>query len=146
MVGDCTPCDSSGSFSHGEKRIFIVDDHPVVGRSFTSFLSTEPGLTVCGVATSFDDALHEVPDAHPDLVLVDISLGAGSSDGIELIRRLQATMDRTHWLVVSAKDDARTVQRAFDAGARGFLAKHEAADMLLEAVQTVLNGERYPSA
>ncbi len=124
------------------KRIFIVEDHPLVRESYAAYIGCEMDLDVCGAAASFAEARQAIPEAHPDLVLVDVSLGAGSPDGIELMQLLKSNVAAS-WLVVSAHDDLRTVERALGAGARGFLFKREASRMLLQAIRAVLDGGRY---
>jgi DNA-binding NarL/FixJ family response regulator len=124
--------------------VFIVDDYPLFRRGYTELLDGSPGLSVCGTAASLDEALDAIPQAHPDLVLVDLSLGGGDEGGLTLIDHFSdASGEDTRWLVVSGHEAPEKVQRAFDAGADGFLSKREAADALRPAIRSVLAGEPY---
>ena len=70
------------------RRLFIVDDHPMIREGLCAQIAHEPLLEVCGHAEDVVDALAAVQDAAPDLVIVDISLKSGN--GIDLVKRLKA--------------------------------------------------------
>lgn len=124
--------------------VFIVDDYPLFRHGYAELLDGSPDLSVCGTAASFDEALDAIPQAHPDLVLVDLSLGADDEGGLALIGHFSDTsQENIRWLVVSGHEAPERVQRAFDAGAHGFLSKREAADALRPAIRSVLEGESY---
>ncbi|HOX01835.1 MAG TPA: response regulator transcription factor [Candidatus Paceibacterota bacterium] len=121
-------------------RLFLVDDHAMVRAGLVTVLK-QSGFGICGQAGSLQEAL-----AHPglnsaDLVLVDLSLGAKS--GLELIKNLQERRLRS--LVYSMHEDSNVVRKAFAAGAAGYVTKREAASCLVEAVHSVLAGNRYVS-
>lgn len=69
-------------------RIYIVDDHPLMRRGYRSLLESEPDLLVCGEAGSAGEALVELPEANPHLLIADITLK--DQNGLELIRRVHA--------------------------------------------------------
>ena len=125
-------------------RIFVVDDHAALRNTFRHIIEKSPDLTVCGTAGAFEDALAAIPEAAPDLVVMDVSLGHGSPDGIELIRRLNRSMKgrQPRWVVVSLHADEHVRRRAREAGAQEFLPKEETSAMLLETICDVLEGEK----
>lgn len=106
-------------------------------------ISLHQDLNVCGEADCEDDALKLVKDLSPDLVLVDISLKRGH--GIELIKRIRALNPAVRMLVVSGFQESLYAERAFRAGASGYLNKQESNEKLIEAIRTVLSGERFLS-
>ena len=124
-------------------RVFIVDDHPIVRQGLTQMINQEADLTVCGEAEEAQVALQAVAELHPDLVLVDLSLKGGS--GLELIKALRARQSTLPVLVVSMHDESLYVERALRAGARGYIMKHEATDIMMNAIRRVLRGEIYVS-
>jgi DNA-binding NarL/FixJ family response regulator len=124
-------------------RILIVDDHPVVRLGIRQMLATEPSLTVCGEASTVDEALQACRTADCDLAIVDLSLG--KSSGLELIKQLHDEHPELAILVLSMHDEALFAQRALRAGARGYLQKQEAIDGLVRAVHQVLSGKVYVS-
>jgi DNA-binding NarL/FixJ family response regulator len=96
---------------------------------------------VCGEAENREQTLQCLTDLQPDLVLIDLSLG--SESGLELIRELNMLGEST--LVYSMHDDARSIESAFAAGAKGYVTKRELVSTLLGGIQSVLTGHRYVS-
>lgn len=125
-------------------RILIVDDHPMVRDGLNMRISMQPDLEVCGEAESADDALAMVKQTNPELVLVDISLKAGS--GLDLIKRIKIHDAKIKMLVVSMYDETLYAERALRAGAMGYLNKQLSPVKVLEAIRAVLDGQRYLSA
>ena len=124
-------------------RIFIVEDHPVMREGYSSLISHEPDLEVCGESATAEDAFSRIPDLHPDIVVADLSLPG--VNGIELIKRLIAFDACGAVLVVSAHDESLYAERALAAGARGYLMKHESAGSVIDAIRRVLAGHLYLS-
>jgi len=124
-------------------RIFVVDDHPIVRQGLVQLISSEGDLVVCGEGEDAYDALRSIRRAKPDLVLLDISLKG--SDGIELLKELLSSGDETLVLMLSMHDETLYADRALRAGARGYIMKHEAPQVLLSAIRQVLRGEIYVS-
>lgn len=123
-------------------QIFIVDDHPVMRSSLRSILEREPDLTVCGEAATARTALAEAAGAEPDLVLIDVSLPDMS--GIELARELHARHPDLPLAMLSGHGEKTHVERALQAGARGYILKGQSDD-IPEAVRLLVRGERYLS-
>ncbi len=120
------------------KRIYIVDDHPVVRKGLAFLLSDEPDLKMCGEASTAQEALEEIPEKEPDLVVVDLSLdGMG---GLELIKRITTRWPDVHTLVVSAHDESLYAERALIAGAKGYLEKSEVDLKIIEAIRRIFRG------
>lgn len=120
------------------QRIYIVDDHPLMRRGYRSLLESEPDLRVCGEAGTVAEALAQVSDMAPDLVIADVTLEDGS--GIDLVRRLHGRMPDLPILVVSMHDEVLYGERALRAGARGYLTKGETDGDLVATVRTLLAG------
>jgi DNA-binding NarL/FixJ family response regulator len=125
----------------GQRRILIVDDHPLMRRGLTALINAEPDLVVCAEAATLQDGLVAVAVARPDLVITDLSLIHG--DGLELVRDVRARHLGLRILVLSSHDSLLYVRSAFAAGADGYLAKHQVTERLLPAIWCVLRGETY---
>ncbi len=123
--------------------IIIVDDHPLMRKGLALSLNGEVDLDVVGQMESAEDALEAIDDLAPDLAIVDISLPGMS--GMELLKHLQARYPDIRTLVVSRHDEVLYAERAIRAGARGYVMKLEAADVIVHAVRQVLNGSIYVS-
>jgi DNA-binding NarL/FixJ family response regulator len=125
------------------KKILIVDDHPLMRKGLGLTLDAEPDLTVCGQAADAEEALSILNTVEPDLAIVDISLP--TMGGLELIKHMQALYPDMRTLVVSRHDEALYAERAIRAGARGYVMKLEAGDLIVQAVRRVLSGGIYVS-
>lgn len=128
---------------HLPVKILIVDDHPSVREGLALRISLHSDLEVCGEADSEDQALALVKQTGPDLVLVDISLKSGH--GIELIKRIRSLNPAIKMLVISGFQESLYAERAFRAGALGYLNKQESNEKMIEAIRTVLAGIRFLS-
>ncbi len=126
-----------------ESAILIVDDHPLFRDALEELIRREPGWQVCGKAAEPDEAMRMVEENHPQLVIVDISLGG--SNGIDLIKNLSGKYEDLAMLVVSMHDESLYAERAIRAGAMGYVMKHEPPKTVKAAIQQVLAGELYVS-
>jgi DNA-binding NarL/FixJ family response regulator len=125
-------------------RILIVDDHPMMRDGLTMRISSQADMMVCGESATEDEAVERVKQLCPDLMLIDISLKGGN--GIELIKRTRLINPAIRMLVVSTYQESLYAERVLSAGAMGYLNKQESNEKLIEAIRTVLRGERYVSA
>jgi DNA-binding NarL/FixJ family response regulator len=125
------------------KNILVIDDHPIVCEGLTLLLTDEEDLRVCGSAVDGASARHAARELKPDVALLDLSLGRES--GLDLIPLLAEDSPGLAILVVSMHDEALYARRALQAGARGYITKHEGPDRLLAAIRTVVAGQIYVS-
>src|ERR1051325_11732032 len=96
---------AAGSLVNMEKkRIYLVDDHPMVRERLAQMINHEPDLIVCGEAVDAPEALIGVAAVQPDVVITDISLK--SSHGLELIKNLKAVHPSLPILVVSMHEES----------------------------------------
>jgi DNA-binding NarL/FixJ family response regulator len=128
----------------GRVSIAIVDDHPLVREGLAARIAAQPDMEVCGEADGIESALELILGKRPALVIVDIALRDGH--GIDLIKRIVAAGVNTRMLVVSAYDESLFAERALRAGALGYINKQELQGKVVEALRTVLRGERYLSS
>lgn len=120
------------------RRIYIVDDHPLMRRGYRSLLEAEPDLVVCGEAGTVAQAWADVNELEPDLLISDLTLADGN--GIDLVRRLHARRPDLPILVVSMHDEMLYAERSMRAGARGYLTKGDADGDLVTAARILLSG------
>lgn len=115
-------------------RIVIVDDHPVVREGLVAALDGKNGIDVAGAFASADEALASSPAA--DVVVLDLELpGLG---GIEAIPHFKAPV-----LVLTAYDADEDIDRAVEAGARGYLLKGAPIAEIERAIAAVARGDSY---
>ena len=124
-------------------RIFIVDDHPLVRDGLSLMLGTERDLVICGAAASAQETLKQLEKLKPDLMILDLTLVDGLA--FELIKTIKERHPGIRMLVVSAFEERLYAERALRCGAQGYVNKRECEAKLLEAIRTVLAGQRHVS-
>ncbi|MCW7984829.1 response regulator [Streptomyces sp. SID8375] len=121
-------------------RVLIADDQMMVRQGFTVLLNAEPDIEVVGQAVDGLDALTQVAELAPDVVLMDVRMPR--LGGIEATRRLTGPAGATvKVLVLTTFDLDEYVYEALRAGASGFLLKDASAEELAHAVRVVAAGE-----
>jgi DNA-binding NarL/FixJ family response regulator len=126
-----------------QKRILIVDDHPMMRQGLAQLIGAEPDLAVCGEAENAGQALDALGALKPDLVLADISLPG--KNGLELIKDFHAVRPGLPVLVISMHDESLYAERVLRAGGRGYIMKQEGGKKLMLAIRQVLGGKIYVS-
>jgi DNA-binding NarL/FixJ family response regulator len=127
----------------GTRRIFVVDDHPMIREGLAAQIANESTMELCGEAEDVAEAIGRIADAGPDLVIVDISLKTGN--GIDLVKRLSTRFPSVIVLVWSMYPESLYAERALRAGARGYVNKCKSAGQIMNAIRTVLAGKTYVS-
>ena len=122
--------------------IFLVEDHPIFAQALLRVLRERGHLDVVAVAESAEAALDQIPELKLDLVLVDVSLPQKS--GISLVFILHEKYPELPCVMLSGHLSSHYARRSLEAGARGYLIKDH-ADEILEGIQRVLEGEVYVS-
>ena len=120
-------------------RLLIVDDHPVVRAGLRGMLAAEPTLEVVGEAASGDEALQQVTEVRPDVVLMDLRMPG--MDGVTATGRIVAEHSGVRVLVLTTYDSDTDILRAVEAGATGYLLKDTPRDVLAGAIWAAARGE-----
>jgi DNA-binding NarL/FixJ family response regulator len=134
---------SMGDIEGRKHRIAVVEDHPLVRAGFVDMIGSEPDLEVVGEAGDAPSALGLLESARPDLMVIDLVLAKGS--GLELIKQIHALNPDQKILVSSMHADTVYAERVLQAGAMGYVNKHEPAERVLAAIRTILDGQIYLS-
>ena len=121
-------------------RVLLVDDHPVVRAGLRAALAPDDGVEVVGEAASAAEAVTLARDGHPDVVLMDLHLGAGG-DGAEATGALTGLPAPPRVLVLTAYESESDILRAIEAGATGYLLKDAETAELRAAIRTAAAGE-----
>jgi DNA-binding NarL/FixJ family response regulator len=123
--------------------VFLADDHTVVRDGLRFLLEAQPDIQVIGDAANGRDALRQVAQLCPDVVVMDIAMP--ELNGIETTRRIVETCPSVRVIILSMHSTSEHVFRALQAGASGFLLKESAGVEVADAVRTVHSGHRYLS-
>ncbi len=122
-------------------NVLLIDDHAVVRAGFRLLLCSADNICVIAEAERAEQALVLYSEQRPDIVVLDLSMpGIG---GLECIRRLTQRDPGAKILVFSIHDEAVYVDRAIHAGARGYITKNSAAEIMLEAIYEIAAGKLY---
>ncbi|GHB79821.1 DNA-binding response regulator [Streptomyces cirratus] len=125
--------------------ILLCDDHVVVRAGLLALLGSEPDIEVLGEAGSGEEAVALAAKLRPEVVLMDLQLGAGI-DGVEATRRITAAPNPPHVLVLTTYDTDADITRAIGAGATGYLLKAERPEELFAAIHSAAAGRTTLSA
>ncbi len=126
-----------------KSRVLLVEDHPIVAHGLVMLIDNQSDLCSCGSADSIAAAIPLVKSLKPDIVVVDISLGDGN--GLDLIRQIHDEHPHMPMLALSMHEETVYAERALRAGARGYIMKREAMELVMTAIRRVLAGEIYVS-
>jgi two-component system, NarL family, invasion response regulator UvrY len=124
-------------------RIMLVDDHAVVRAGFRRLLEQEAGIRVVAEADSGERAYLLYVEHAPDVLVLDLSMPGVS--GFEIIRRVTERQQNAKILVFSMHEDASLAVRAIQLGARGYVTKSNAPEVLSTAVTEVAAGKLFLS-
>ena len=122
-------------------RLMLVDDHEVVRTGLRSFLEAQGGLLVVAEAGSGEEALAVIEEAHPDVVVMDITMPG--MDGLEATRQLKKCCPECQILALTVHEDKQYFIEMLAAGATGYLTKIAAAQELVSAIRAVADGNVY---
>jgi DNA-binding NarL/FixJ family response regulator len=123
----------------GVIRVVLVDDQELVRTGFRLVLSGQPDMEVVGEAGDGAEAIEIIPQARPDVVVMDVRMPR--MDGVEATRRIRAGDDAPRVLILTTFDLDEYVYEAIKAGASGFLLKDTGARNLIEGVRIVHSGD-----
>ena len=124
-------------------RVLLVDDHAIVRSGLKAVLGAAPDIDVVGEANDGREALAQVERLHPDVVVMDLTMG--EMDGITATKALVEQASPPRVLVLTMHAEEEYLLPVLEAGAAGYLVKSAADRELIDAVRTVARGEMYVS-
>ena len=120
-------------------RVLIVDDHAVVRQGLRMFLALDPELEIVGEAHDGQQALVQVAETLPDVVVMDIMMPV--MDGVAATREIKRLFPEVEVLALTSALEEHKVSGAIDAGATGYLLKDASVETLIEAIHAAARGE-----
>jgi len=121
-------------------RCVIADDHTLLRQGVRRLLEEAPDFVVVGEAGDAGEALKQVLEYRPDIILLDISMPGMSS--FEAARLIEEHCAGTRIVYLTMHEDQEYVQQALRSGASGYLLKDTPAPHLLQALRDIHRGER----
>lgn len=120
-------------------KLVLADDHAVVRSGLRMLLQAQPDMEIVGEAESGAQALAQVRQLQPDVILMDIQMPG--MNGIEATRQIKEAFGETAVLALTMHEDDQYFFEMLQAGASGYLPKRAAPDELVRAIRTVSRGE-----
>jgi two-component system, NarL family, invasion response regulator UvrY len=121
--------------------VLLVDDHAVVRAGFRMLLASTSTIEIIAEAERGEAACQLYLEKQPDVVVLDLSMpGIG---GLECLRRICNRDPLAKILVFSVHDESVYVSRAIAAGAKGYITKNSAPEILVDAIQNIAAGGMY---
>lgn len=121
-------------------RILIADDHPIFRHGLGALLEAESDFQIVGEASDGAEVLEMVPRLQPDVLLLDLAMPRLT--GIEALRELATSPAHAMRIVIlTVAIEKRQIIEALQLGAHGIVLKDAAAQVLIKALRTVLDGQ-----
>jgi len=119
-------------------RVAVVEDNPPLRLELRRLIDETDGLLPCGSYGSAEDALSQVVNDHPDVVLMDIELPG--MNGVEGVRRIKAAAPSTLVVMLTVFEHSDWIFDALRAGAVGYLLKRSSGDEIVAAIRQAHDG------
>lgn len=122
-------------------RIHLADDHQILIDGIKTLLHTNPSFEVVGFSNNGIDLYDEVQKNKADILILDINMPG--KDGLAVIKEFDEKGFPCKIIILSSHDDLRIVKEVMKLGSSAYLTKKCAGEHIIEAIQTVNNGEEY---
>jgi DNA-binding NarL/FixJ family response regulator len=119
-------------------RIVIIEDNDQIREAFTLLLNLRDDFTVVNGYSNCEDAIKNIEDDAPNIVLMDIDLPGMS--GIEGTKIIKKKIPTANIIIITVFENGKTVFEALCAGATGYLTKNSDRDRLMSAIDEVIKG------
>jgi DNA-binding NarL/FixJ family response regulator len=122
-------------------RILIADDHAMMRKGLRTTIKPHPGWEVCGEATDGLEAFEQTKLLKPDLVILDVSMPV--LNGLEVAHRIASIMPGVKILLFTMHNSPQFAKDVTKTGAHGYVCKASGEELLIQAIETLLEGESF---
>ena len=127
--------------SNSPIRVFSVDDHPLLREGIAALVNNQPDMVLAAQASTGAEAIQVFRQQLPDVTLLDLRLPDMS--GIDILIAIRSEFPEARIIMLTTFEGDVEIQRALQAGARGYLLKNAHKDEIVEAIKAVKNGLIY---
>lgn len=121
-------------------RVLSVDDHPLLREGIAAIINNQPDMSLVAEASSSGEALQQFRQHRPDVTLMDLRLPDGS--GIDTMIAIRSEFADARIIILTTFEGDVEIQRALEAGARGYMLKSMAGKELVETIRQVHAGKK----
>ena len=117
-----------------------VDDHPLLREGLAALINNQPGMILVAQASTAQEGIAQFREHKPDVTLMDLRLPDKS--GIEAMIAIRAEFPEARIIILSTFEGDVEIQRALEAGARGYILKSMPPKELIEVILQVHAGKK----
>jgi DNA-binding NarL/FixJ family response regulator len=121
-------------------RVFSADDHPLIREGIATLINAQPDMELVAYAANGRDAILEFQKHEPDITLMDLRLPDMS--GIDVLIAIRNEFPAARVIVLTTFEGDVEIQRALEAGARGYLLKSMPPQDIIAAIREVHAGKK----
>jgi DNA-binding NarL/FixJ family response regulator len=121
-------------------RVFSVDDHPLLREGIAALVNSQPDMVLIGQGSTGGEAIQLFKEQLPDVTLLDLRLPDMS--GIDVLIAIRSEFPEARIIMLTTFEGDVEIQRALQAGARGYLLKNMPPTELLEVIRQVHAGKK----
>jgi len=121
-------------------RVFSVDDHPLLREGVATLIKSQPDMVLVSEAATGRDAIQQFQKHQPDVTLMDLRLP--DMNGIDVMIAIRTEFPDARIIMLTTFEGDVEIQRAFEAGARGYMLKSMPPKELLEVIRQVHAGKK----
>src|SRR6266446_4115667 len=121
-------------------RVFSVDDHPLLREGIAAIINSQPDMLLVAAASSGSEGIQKFREHHPDVTLMDLRLPDMS--GIDTMIAIRTEFSGARIIMLTTFEGDVEVQRALEAGARGYMLKSMPPNDLVDVIRQVHAGKK----
>src|SRR6266567_219157 len=121
-------------------RVFSVDDHPLLREGLAAIINNQPDMVLVAQASNAQEAIQQFREHQPDVTLMDLRLPDLS--GIDAMIAIRAEFPEARIIMLTTFEGDVEIQRALEAGARGYLLKNMPPSELVDVIRQVHAGKK----